>query len=114
MDREAIVQAFRDNDNSCTERWEGFTFGADADIEEIHQNSADAILALQSPREQAAEEMFDELEKSVVALAQARDAFATLIKDKAVKWESYVDLTSAMRIPQINVLLSKARGDNAS
>lgn len=54
-------------------------------------------------------ELLGALEQAVNALADTRDFVASIIDDKSVKWNLYIELTEAMKIPQINQLIAKAK-----
>ena len=47
--------------------------------------------------------------EAVKSLAHVRDFVGTLISDKHLKWQTYVDLTDAMKIPDINQLLARTK-----
>ena len=54
-------------------------------------------------------ELREALFEAVKSLAHVRDFVGTLISDKHLKWQTYVDLTDAMKIPDINQLLAKTK-----
>ncbi len=68
-------------------------------------NSTETTLRLQAEKE----ELISLLEGAVKSLAEARDFISNLITDKHEKWNIYVELTTTMKIPEINVFLNKMK-----
>ena len=78
---------------------------------------ANARLIAAAPEQQATidrlqaenADLLGALEHSVESLQSAADFVASMIDDKSEKWATYVELTAAMKIADINQLIAKAR-----
>lgn len=92
-----------------------FNAGVQGDTHEEALANAQRIVACVNACEginpEAVPDMLKALEGAVEAMVAARDFTTSLISNKDAKWTTYVELTDAMRIPQINQLIAKARGE---
>ncbi|KKK94791.1 hypothetical protein LCGC14_2679260, partial [marine sediment metagenome] len=90
-----------------------------ADVLEVHVIPSGEVIALSPvpleatianrPNSEDQTISFQALFEAVKSLAHVRDFVGTLISDKHLKWQTYVDLTDAMKIPDINQLLAKTK-----